>query len=77
MSKGIYTVAMVPITAGAKRVTNQVNLEYEAESASEAISQAKRDCQWQSPDDNFAWSIIGRRVPATPDLGTTEPKAKD
>lgn len=64
MSTGIYTVAMMPITAGAKRVTNQINLEYEAESASSAIAQAKSDCQWQRPNDNFAWRIIARRVPA-------------
>lgn len=72
MSAGIYTIAMVPITAGAKRVTNQVDLEYEAESASAAIAQAKSDCQWQRPNDNFAWRVIGRRVPSTPDLPTTE-----
>lgn len=64
MSAGIYTVAMVPITAGAKRATDQVNFEYEALSAAGAIAQAKNDCQWVDPERNFAWRIIDRRVPA-------------
>lgn len=62
---GIYTVAMIPVTAGARRVTNQVNLEYEAEDAPHAIRQAKADCLWDRPEDNFAWRIIGRKVPGT------------
>lgn len=58
---GIYMVAMIPITAGAKRATGRVELEYEAKDAAAALAQAKGECPWADPSRNFAWRVVGRR----------------
>lgn len=63
---GIYTVERSPRTAAARNAGAgaRVAFEYQAESASDAISQAVEDCTWRDPRDNFNWRVVARR-PAT------------
>lgn len=60
----IYTVARWPITAGAKRAAGYATRHFEflAESSSDAIAKAVKDCEWRDPRYNFGFQVVSTRV---------------
>lgn len=73
----VYTVARWPRTAAAKSSAGYDTRQFEfvAESSSEAISKAVKDCPWRDPGHNFGFQVVATRVvfptPAIPGEGET------
>ena len=60
----VYTVARWPRTAAAKSSAGYDTRQFEfvAESSSEAISKAVKDCPWRDPEHNFGFQVVATRV---------------